>query len=194
MRFGWQHGKLPKGYDHKYTYSHLGYNLKITDLQAAIGLAQLEKLPGFARKRLENWQRLRQELGRLGDYFHLPHHPEAAVPSPFGFALTVRADAGFSRDDLTTHLERHHIQTRTVFAGNMLRQPALTEQKATIRIRDSRLLSSDALSEADYRRLPVTETVMADTFWIGVYPGLRPEMIDYMVETIAAFVRRKSSE
>jgi CDP-6-deoxy-D-xylo-4-hexulose-3-dehydrase len=189
-RFGWKLSHLPIGYDHKYTYSHLGYNLKITEMQAAIGVAQLDKLQRFANARFENWKRMREGLTDLVDVFILPKYPENTIPSPFGFALTVRKNAGFSRNDLTGFLEAHKIQTRTVFAGNILRQPALTERPCRIRIGNSPILFSHELNENWYGRLPNTETVMANTFWTGVYPGLDSRMLDYIIEKIHAFVKQ----
>lgn len=188
-RFAWQLGRLPKGYDHKYTYSHLGFNLKITDMQAAIGLAQLQKVQHFIMSRRENWHRLRDGLNGLADRFILPYYPENSSISPFGFALTVRNDAGFSRDDITRHLESHFIQTRTLFAGNMLRQPALVDTPYRLRIGASKeIITSTLLDEQHYLNLPNSELVMNNTFWVGVYPGMKPGMIDFVIERIHAFV------
>ena len=133
-RFGWQLGTLPFGYDHKYIYSHLGYNLKITDMQAAVGVAQLDKLPEFIRKRQENWKRLYEGLKEFEEFFILPEVPEKAEVSPFGFVLTIRDDAPFDRKEITGFLEGRKIQTRTVFAGNIVRQPAFTESKVPYRV------------------------------------------------------------
>jgi len=175
-RFSWKFGNLPEGYDHKYIYSHLGYNLKITDMQAAIGLAQLDKLPLFKDRRFENWTFLQEETKDLGEFFILPEYPEEAKPSPFGFALTVRKEAGFTRSDITRFLESQKIQTRTVFSGNIVRQPAVVN--GGLKYRVSGILKN-------------TDTVMQDTFWIGVYPGLRKEMLVFMVEKIREFVSQK---
>lgn len=193
-RFCWNFGKLPEGYDHKYTYSHIGYNLKVTDMQSAIGCAQLDKLAFFAKKRYENWQKLREGLGGLEKYFILPQCLENTTPSPFGFALTVRKDAGFKRNEITAYLEAANIQTRNIFAGNMLRQPAFTEKNITLRILDSDLISSKDLSEDHYRKIPNTDTVMNDTFFVGVYPGLTEEMIDFIIIKIKEFVKNIHSK
>jgi len=187
-RFDWQLGLLPKGYDHKYTYSHIGYNLKITDMQASIGVAQLDRVLDFAKARFENWKSLRSGLENLQDTFTLPSYPRNAQPSPFGFALTLKEDCGFSREDITQYLENHHIQTRTVFAGNILRQPAFTDKDVVLRIRKSGYLNSSNITEQDLKSLTNTDIIMERTFWIGVYPGLKPEMIDYMVSKIQEFV------
>jgi CDP-6-deoxy-D-xylo-4-hexulose-3-dehydrase len=177
-RFDWKLGDLPDGYDHKYVYSHLGYNLKITDMQAAIGVAQLDKLPLFKDRRYENWLTLREGLKDLTDVFVLPEHPAEARPSPFGFALTVKKGVGFSREELTAFLESHKIQTRTVFAGNIVRQPAVFNGKLKYRV------SGD---------LSNTDTVMRSTFWVGVYPGLTKEMLSFMIERIRTFVAKNKT-
>jgi CDP-4-dehydro-6-deoxyglucose reductase, E1 len=186
-RFDRQFGRLPAGYDHKYTYSHLGYNLKMTDLQSAIGVAQLKKIEAFNRKRVENWNDLRNGVSDLENKLQLPFYPPQAGISPFGFALAVRPDAGFSRDELIRFLERHNIQTRPLFAGNLLRHPAFTDAGIYLRIIDSGLLRSDALKEEDFRLLSATEETLHRAFWIGVYPGLKPGMLDFMIEKIHEF-------
>ena len=172
-RFEQQSGTLPFGYDHKYVYSHLGYNLKLTDMQAAVGLAQLDKLPAFIEKRQENWQRLYQGLKELEEFFILPVIPPRAEASPFGFVLTIRDGARFNRQQITNFLEEQKIQTRTVFAGNIIRQPAFTEGDVPYRIAGE---------------LKNTDKVMTDTFWIGVYPGLTAAMLDYMIEKVRQLV------
>jgi CDP-6-deoxy-D-xylo-4-hexulose-3-dehydrase len=171
-RFDWQLGDLPYGYDHKYTYSHIGYNLKMTDMQAAVGVAQLAKLPGFIAQRRANWQRLRDGLAHLEEHFVLPVATPRSEPSWFGFPLTVRAGAPFTRFEVVARLEERRIATRLLFGGNLLRQPAYTGMP-------SRVVGD--LTNAD---------VIADcTFWIGVFPGLTDAMLDYMIETLAAFVQ-----
>jgi len=173
-RFTQQFGELPYGYDHKYVYSHFGYNLKVTDMQAAIGCAQLEKLAGFIEARQQNWQLLRDGLADLGDRFILPEPTENSEPSWFGFLLTVQAGAGFSRDEIVNHLERKGIQTRMLFAGNLLKHPCFDEMRA---------------SGHGYRvvgSLANTDRIMKDTFWVGVYPGMTGEMVAYMVQAIRA--------
>ena len=174
-RFGQQFGELPAGYDHKYVYSHFGYNLKVTDMQAAIGCAQLEKLPGFIEARKRNWARLREGVARLSDRFILPEPTSGSDPSWFGFLLTVLPGAGFSRDQIVQHLEGKGVQTRMLFAGNLVMHPCFDE------MRDS---------GAGYRvagDLANTDTIMERSFWIGVYPGMSDAMLDFMVETIAGF-------
>ena len=170
-RFDWQLGELPYGYDHKYAYSHIGYNLKMTDMQAAVGVAQLNKLDGFIKARNDNWERLRAGLASLEEHFILPEATPGSDPSWFGFALTVRPDAPFTRFDLVQHLESRRIGTRQLFGGNLLRQPAY--QGHDIRVVGD-LTNADVITEG--------------TFWIGVYPGLSEEMIDFMIGTVHEFV------
>ena len=182
-RFEWQLGDLPRGYDHKYVYSHLGFNLKMTDLQAAVGHAQLGRLDGFVRARRENWAFYREALADLDDALVLPEATEGAEPSWFGFLLTVREGAPFVRDDIVRHLEARKIQTRMLFAGNLVRQPAMTDL-----VREARA----AGRPAPFRvagGLERTDVVMNRTFWFGVYPGLTAPMREYVAETMRAFVR-----
>ncbi|GFO60911.1 lipopolysaccharide biosynthesis protein RfbH [Geomonas silvestris] len=177
-RFTQRFGELPYGYDHKYVYSHFGYNLKVTDMQAAIGCAQLEKLSGFVAARRANWQFLRDGLSGLADRFVLPEPTENSEPSWFGFLLTVRKEAGFSREEVVNHLERKGIQTRMLFAGNLIKHPCFDEMRQ---------------SGAGFRvvgELKETDRIMNDTFWIGVYPGMKPEMLEYMVATLKEFAAR----
>ncbi len=169
-RFGGQYGELPQGYDHKYVYSHFGYNLKATDMQAAIGCAQLEKLPAFVEKRRHNFNRLKEQLAGLEELLLLPEAEENAAPSWFGFPLTCKA--GTDRDKVIHYLEEHKIQTRLLFAGNIVRQPCFDEMRK---------------SGQGYRiagSLENTDRIMRDTFWIGVYPGMSDAMLDYMAEAI----------
>jgi CDP-6-deoxy-D-xylo-4-hexulose-3-dehydrase len=172
-RFAWQLGQLPPGYDHKYIYSHVGYNLKLTDMQAAIGVAQLRKLPGFIEARKRNWQRLRDALGELEDFLILPRAIENADPSWFGFAVTVREGAPFDRKSLVESLESRRIATRPLFAGNLTRQPVF--QGVNYRV------SGD---------LTNTDTIMQRTFWVGVYSGLTEAMMDYVADAFRQFVRQ----
>ncbi len=172
-RFDWQFGGLPYGYDHKYTYSHIGYNLKMTDMQAAIGLSQLEKLPGFIAARRRNFQHLYGGLKPLEDVLVLPESTPDAEPSWFGFPIGVREDAPFDRNELIRELESRHIGTRLLFGGNLTRQPAYKEVAFRV-IGD--------LKNSDF--------VMNNVFWIGLYPGLTEEMLDYTIETITVFSRR----
>lgn len=169
-RFGWQLGDLPEGFDHKYTYSHLGYNLKATDMQAAVGVAQLDKLDGFIAARRRNWRRLRDGLAGLESVFVLPEPTPRSEPSWFGFALTVRPDAPFTRRALVQHLEDRKIATRLLFGGNLLRQPAFRDVPHRV-----------------VGELTHTDMVMHGTFWVGVYPGLTDPMIDYVVDTVVEF-------
>jgi CDP-6-deoxy-D-xylo-4-hexulose-3-dehydrase len=164
-RFAWQLGELPCGYDHKYTYSHIGYNLKMTDMQAAVGVAQLRKLDGFIAARRRNFEVLRNGLRSLEEFFILPEATEGAEPSWFGFPLAVRPDAPFSRNFVTRHLEGRKIATRLLFGGNLIRQPAYRDSQY-------RVVGS----------LPNTDFVMDRVFWIGLYPGLSPEILDYMLD------------
>ena len=175
-RFDWQLGDLPCGYDHKYIYSHIGYNLKMTDSQAAVGLAQLDRLPGFVESRKCNWRRLRDGLADLEEYFVLPRATERSEPSWFGFAVTVRPDAPFRRESLVRFLEDRMIGTRLVFGGNLTRQPAYADVEYRV-VGD--LTTSDVVAEG--------------TLWVGVYPGLTDSMLDYMIESFHEFVATAGS-
>jgi CDP-6-deoxy-D-xylo-4-hexulose-3-dehydrase len=169
-RFDKQYGELPAGYDHKYVYSHLGYNLKATDMQAAIGCAQLEKFPSFVEKRRHNWQRLYDGLKDLQDELILPEAAPASKPSWFGFLITCKKDV--KRNKLVQFIESKNIQTRMLFAGNLTRHPCIIDQaKLAYVYRNAGVLEN-------------TDRIMNDTFWIGVYPGMTDEMIDKMIEAI----------
>lgn len=167
-RFDGQYGTLPQGYDHKYVYSQLGYNLKATDLQAAIGAAQLKKLPGFVERRRENWNYLRTQIDDLKECFILPEITSDSCPSWFGFMLMVRENVGKSRDEIIAYLERYGIQTRALFAGNITRHPCFETLEEG---KDYRIFGS----------LDKTDEVMARGFWVGVYPGMTKEMLDEMI-------------
>ena len=171
-RFDWQLGSLPAGYDHKYTYSHIGYNLKLTDMQAAVGIAQFKKLSKFIEIRNSNWHSLRQGLNDLEEFFLLPEPTPNSVPSWFGFPFAVRETAPFSRNRLVRYLEDKKIGTRLVFAGNLVRQPAYQN----IRCRQIGDLKG-------------TDFMMNYALWIGVFPGLSPGDINYMIETIHQAVK-----
>jgi CDP-6-deoxy-D-xylo-4-hexulose-3-dehydrase len=171
-RFGWKMGDLPKGYDHKYTYGHLGYNLKMTDMQASVGLSQLEHVDGFIAARKRNFEALKAGLAPLAELLDLPVATPNSDPSWFGFPITVRPEAPFSREDLTAHLERARIGTRLLFGGNLIRQPYM---------KDRVFRTVGDLAMADH--------IMARTFWIGVYPGLGEPQISYMLETLSAFCK-----
>ena len=166
-RFGWQLGELPCGYDHKYTYSHVGYNLKMTDMQAAVGLAQIAKLPDFVAARRRNFRTLYDGLVGLEEFLVLPEATPNSDPSWFGFPVAVRPSAPFTRDQLVRHLEERKVATRLLFAGNLVRQPAY---------RDVQYRAVGNLENSDY--------VMNQVFWVGLYPGLSPEALGYTVETV----------
>ena len=179
-RFTKQFGELPMGYDHKYVYSHFGYNLKVTDMQAAIGCAQLEKLDHIVEARRRNFARLKEALANVPGLI-LPEAQRNSNPSWFGFLISVKEDAGFTRNELVTYLESRKIQTRNLFAGNLLKHPAFDEMRH---------------SGQGYRvvgELKNTDFIMNHTFWIGVYPGMTDEMLDYMAESIKEFVRNHAN-
>lgn len=167
-RFNMKLGHLPEGYDHKYTYSHIGYNLKITDWQASIALAQLKKLDKFLEIRKNNAETLLARLADLQDYLILPKITPNCKPSWFGFLISVKEDAPFSKLELVPYMEAHGIGTRQLFAGNILRQPMIAENEVQLRIEDSDLLNSKNLTEKDYQSLKGTEFIMNNTFWVGV--------------------------
>ena len=178
MRFTGQFGELPQGYDHKYVYSHFGFNLKITDMQAAIGCAQLEKLDTIVASRRKNWARLYEGLKDLPQLI-LPEAEPNSNPSWFGFLIAVKEDAGFTRNELTSFLESRRIQTRNLFAGNLIKHPAFDEMRK---------------SGEGYRvvgELKMTDFVMNNGFWIGVYPGMTDEMIDWMITSIKDFCSKE---
>lgn len=170
-RFCWKLGDLPEGYDHKYVYSHLGYNLKISDMQAACGLAQMDRLPGFVEARRRNFDYLREKMAGLESYLILPEASSEAQPSWFGFPVTLKDAANINRVDLLRYLEQNRIGTRLLFAGNLTRQPYFANQT--------------------YRcvgNLPNTDRVMRDTFWVGVFPGLEEAQLDFISQKIAEFL------
>ena len=169
-RFDGQYGQLPRGYDHKYVYSHFGYNLKVTEMQAAIGCEQLKKFPGFAQRRRENWARLRKGLEGVQDKLLLPEAAPNSDPSWFGFMMTVQE--GVDREKVVRYVESKGIQTRMLFSGNLVKHPCFDELRE---------------SGQGYRvvgELTNTDRIMRDTFWVGVYPGMTDEMLDYMTRTI----------
>jgi CDP-6-deoxy-D-xylo-4-hexulose-3-dehydrase len=171
-RYDWTLGELPEGYDHKYTYSHLGYNLKSGDIQAAIGSAQLLRLDDFVEKRRNNWAFLRENLAHLEDVFLLPKATENSNPSWFGFAITVKQNSPKTRNQIVKELNDLQIATRLLFGGNLLRQPAF--------MGTPRRIVGD---------LKNTDIIMNDTFWVGVWPGLTTEMLNYIVESLTKIVR-----
>ena len=174
-RYDGEFGQLPKGYDHKYVYSHFGYNLKVTDLQAAVGVEQLTKLPGFIEKRKHNWERLHAALEPLSDKLILPEREDNSDPSWFGFLISVRPESGIERNRVTRYLEDHNIQTRLLFSGNLVKHPCFDDVRG-----------SDAYRVAG--SLDNTDFIMNNSFWIGVYPGMTDEMIDYMAQTVVGAV------
>lgn len=174
-RFDRQYGELPLGYDHKYVYSHFGYNLKVTDMQAAIGVAQIKKVPSFTKRRRHNFERLYNVLADLQDKFILPEACPNSKPSWFGFVLTCRN--GVDRVKVVKYLEEHGVQTRNLFAGNLIKHPCFDEMRKTGQ--GYRVVGS----------LENTDRIMRDTFWIGVYPGMTDEKIDYMAKVIKEAVR-----
>ena len=174
-RFQWQLGQLPEGYDHKYTYSHIGYNLKLSDMQAALGLSQLDRLPEFVAARKRNFRYLYDRLRPFEEFLVSPESHPDADPSWFGFPIGVREGAPFSRNDLIAELEEHKIATRLLFGGNLVRQPAY--------------------QGVDYRvsgDLSVTDYVMRNVFWIGVFPGLARPMLDFVGDTFAGFIKKRA--
>ncbi|MCB2309104.1 lipopolysaccharide biosynthesis protein RfbH [Clostridium estertheticum] len=176
-RFDIKYGDMPLGYDHKYIYSHLGYNLKVTEMQASIGCAQLKKLPGFIDKRRENWELLKNKLIHLDEYLILPEAEKNSKPSWFGFLMTIK-DSSINRRDLLQYLEDKGIQTRLLFAGNITRQPLFEEYKR---------------NKESYRivgKLTNTDLITTNSFWLGVYPGINENMINYMASSIEEFIMK----
>lgn len=170
-RFEKQFGELPFGYDHKYTYSHFGYNLKVTDMQAAVGCEQLKKINPFIDKRRQNWSRLFKALETVEDKIILPVAAENSVPSWFGFLISVKPSSGLDRNTVVKYIEKHNIQTRLLFSGNLVKHPAFDHIRNTSAYR-----VVGTLNETDF--------IMNNTFWVGVYPGMTEEMIDYMAKVI----------
>ncbi len=176
-RYDGQFGELPHGYDHKYIYSHFGYNLKVTDLQAAIGVEQLKKFPSFIEKRRYNWDRLYKALEGAENKLILPKAAENSEPSWFGFLISVRPETGIRRNDVIKYIESHNIQTRLLFCGNFVKHPCFDPIRST-----------DAYRIVD--SLENTEFIMNNTFWVGVYPGMTDEMIDYIAQVIIKAVNQ----
>jgi CDP-6-deoxy-D-xylo-4-hexulose-3-dehydrase len=174
-RFTGKYGDLPTGYDHKYVYSHIGYNLKVTDMQAAIGVEQLKKLPEFCKKRRENFKLWTEGFKKWDDKFILPVATEGADPAWFAFPVTVKENAGFTRTELTNYLEANKIETRNLFAGNMLKQPAYLNI-------EKRVAST----------LLITDFIMNNTFFMGTFPGLTKEQIDFSIQVIEKFITKQN--
>ena len=175
-RFKWQLGELPYGYDHKYIYSEVGYNLKLTDFQAAIGLAQLKKLPKFIKKRQQNYKILYNFFKKYEKYFILMREDKKAEVSPFGFPILVKLESPFTRNELTEYLEKNKIGTRNVFAGNLLHHPAYIKIRNNFRI---------------IREMKESDIIMNNAFWLGVWPGIDKEKMDYVKKTIDKFIKIK---
>ena len=175
-RYTWELGSLPYGYDHKYIYSNIGYNLKLTDLQSAVGVTQIDKLDNFIQARKDNWNYLRNGFEQLNEFFYLPEPTENSEPSWFGFALTVREEAPFSRAEIIEELDKNLIGSRFIFGGNLLWQPAY--------------------KNVEYRevgKLSNSDLVALSSFWIGVFPGLTKQMLDYIIQVVVDFIKTKSS-
>ncbi|MBB2182848.1 lipopolysaccharide biosynthesis protein RfbH [Lachnospiraceae bacterium MD1] len=170
-RYDGQFGELPQGYDHKYVYSHFGYNLKVTDLQAAVGVEQLKKFPSFIERRRYNWDKLYNALKSISDKIILPEPTDNSKPSWFGFLISVKPETGIMRNDVTKYIEDHNIQTRLLFSGNLIKHPCFDPIRGTDAYR--------VVGDLEY-----TEFIMNNTFWVGVYPGMTDAMIDYMAKII----------
>lgn len=176
-RFDGQYGELPVGYDHKYVYSHFGYNLKVTDMQAAVGCEQLKKFPSFIERRRHNWDRLRKNLEEVSDKIILPEPAENSEPSWFGFLISVREESGLDRNKVTKYIEEHNVQTRLLFSGNLIKHPCFDQIRGT-----------DAYRVVG--ELKNTDFIMSHTFWVGVYPGMTDEKNDYMAQIIKEAVNQ----
>ena len=170
-RFDGKFGELPEGYDHKYVYSHFGYNLKVTDMQAAIGCEQLKKFPSFIERRRHNWDRLHKALECVSDKLILPEPSSNSKPSWFGFIVSVRPESGLNRNEVTMYIESHNIQTRLLFSGNLIKHPCFDEIRGT----DAYRVVGSLIN---------TDFIMNNSFWVGVYPGMTDSMIDYMAKII----------
>ena len=173
-RFDWKLGELPQGYDHKYIYSHIGYNLKATDIQAALGVSQIKKLEYFIEKRLSNFNYIFQNLEEISDFI-LPRATDKSIPSWFGFPITIKESSSLVREDLLRHLDQQKIGTRLMFAGNILRQPAYLNTDFRV-----------------YGKLETTDLIMRNSFWIGLHPSLSTEMLDHTIKSIKEFVSKAS--
>ncbi len=175
-RYDWELGNLPYGYDHKYIYSNIGYNLKLTDLQSAVGVTQIDKLDQFIKARKDNWNYLRNGFEQLNEFFYLPEPTSNSEPSWFGFALTVREDAPFSRAEIVEELDKNLIGSRFIFGGNLLWQPAYQN-----------------VEHREVGKLSNSDLVALSSFWIGVFPGLTKQMLDFIIQVVVDFVKTKRS-
>lgn len=188
-RFNMQLGNLPFGYDHKYTYSHIGFNLKITDWQAALGVSQVKKLPAYIQKRTENAAFLTKSLSDLTDYLILPKVAEDVKASWFGYLISVKPTAPFTKQQLVEYLEENGIGTRQLFAGNLLRQPMMVDNEVELRIGNGGLMKSCNLTEKEYALLPNTDFIMNNTFWVGTFPALTEKELAKTSQVIHNFVQ-----
>ena len=193
-RFAQKSGELPFGYDHKYVYSHAGYNFKMTDWQAAIGCAQIEKLNDFIEKRKRNFNLLYEKLSDLQEFLILPKATINSTPAWFGFIISVKENMSFTKQQLVEYLEENGIGTRQLFGGNILRQPYFVENDIKLRINNSSILSSKDLTENDYKLLPNTEFIMNNSFWVGVYPALGEREINKISNFIHTFIEIKNKK
>ncbi len=188
-RFSQQLGNLPYGYDHKYTYSHIGFNLKITDWQAALGCSQIDKLDSFLEIRRRNAALLTEKLADLKDYLILPEVREGVKPSWFGYLISVKENAPFTKQEMVEYIEKKGIGTRQLFAGNILRQPMIVDNDVNFRIGNSGLINSKDLTEEHYKLLPKTDFIMNNTFWVGTFPALGEDEISRISDAIHACVK-----
>ena len=193
-RFSQQLGNLPYGYDHKYTYSHIGYNLKITDMQAAIGCSQIDKLDFFIEKRKKNAELLTALLSDLKNYLILPKTIKEADSSWFGYIISIKNNLKFTKQELVEYLELNGIGTRQLFAGNILRQPLFVYNDIDFRIGNSNIINSKDLNENIYKLLPNTDFIMNNTFWVGTHPSLEEKDIKKIANTIKEFINKKNNE
>lgn len=190
QRFSKRMGNLPFGYDHKYTYSHLGYNLKITDWQAALGCAQLGKIEEFLKKREQNAKILTEKLSDLTKYLILPKVKEGVKSAWFGYLISVKPDVPFKKQELVEYLEDNGIGTRQLFAGNILRQPSFVDDdEIRFRVGNSGVLTSKDLTEELYKKLPNTDFIMKNTFWVGTFPSLSEKEMTKIADTIREFTK-----
>lgn len=192
-RFDMQLGNLPFGYDHKYTYSHVGFNLKITDWQAALGCSQIEKLDEFLKIREKNANYLTEKLADLSEYLILPTAADNVKPSWFGYLISVKENAPFTKLKLVEYLEKNGIGTRQLFAGNILRQPMMVENDIDLRIANSGIINSKDLNETHYKILPKTDFIMNNTFWVGVFPALGEKELNKTSTIIHNFIKENNN-
>ncbi|MGL4721747.1 MAG: lipopolysaccharide biosynthesis protein RfbH [Desulfovibrionaceae bacterium] len=189
-RFSLSLGNLPSGYDHKYTYSHIGFNLKITDWQAALGISQIKKLPAFITKRTQNAHYLLAQLADLHEYLIIPTVPHNVHPSWFGFLLSVKENAPFTKQQLVEYLEENGVGTRQLFAGNILRQPMLLNNEVLVKIAHLPSITSNTITDEHYKMLPNTDFIMNNTFWVGIFPELSEKELGRTSACIHTFIKK----